>query len=121
MAVAMERMMKDVKRLDMWNVNLGRNKGSVQSGERPCVVLGNDMGNKYSPVVIVAPVTSRVKKPMPTHVKVEKEEIGLYDDSIILLEQIMTVSKDQLDFKIAELPRHFGNAINKALQLSLSL
>jgi mRNA interferase MazF len=122
MAVAMDRLMsKEVKRLDMWNANLGTNKGSVQSGERPIVVLGNDIGNKYSPVVIVAPVTSRVKKPLPTHVKVSSEEVGLYDDSIILLEQIMTISKDQLDFKIAELPKKFNAPIVSALSISLSM
>lgn len=122
MAVAMERTMKKVvKRLDMWNVDFGLSKGSVQGGQRPCVVLGNDIGNKYSPVVLVAPVTSKVKKPMPTHVKVSKEEIGLYEDSIILLEQITTVSKDQLDFKITELPKRFTNAVNKAISLSLDL
>ncbi|MCP1185032.1 type II toxin-antitoxin system PemK/MazF family toxin [Paenibacillus sp. 1781tsa1] len=122
MAVAMDRVMnKEVKRLDMWNANLGSNRGSVQSGERPVVVLGNDRGNKYSPVVIVAPVTSKVKKPMPTHVKVGAEEVGLYDDSIILLEQIMTISKDQLDFKIASLSEKFHAPIKSALAVSLQM
>ena len=122
MAVAMDRIMnKEVKRLDMWNANLGKNKGSVQSGERPVVVLGNDKGNKFSPVVIVAPVTSKVKKPMPTHVRVEANEIELYDDSIILLEQIMTISKDQLEFKIATLPEKFQQPISKALSISLQM
>ncbi|PYY28291.1 type II toxin-antitoxin system PemK/MazF family toxin [Paenibacillus illinoisensis] len=122
MAVAMEQLMnKEVKRLDMWNANLGPKRGSVQSGQRPIVVLGNDIGNKYSPVVIVAPVTSKVKKPLPTHVKVSSEEVGLYDDSIILLEQIMTIPKDQLDFKITELPKKFNDAIVKAIGISLSM
>ncbi|MDP9675256.1 mRNA interferase MazF [Paenibacillus jamilae] len=121
MAVAMERMTKEIKRLDMWNVHLGSNKGSVQSGERPCVVIGNNMGNKYSPVVIVAPVTSRVKKEMPTHVKVSGTDTGLYSDSIILLEQIMTISKDQLDFKITELPDKYSHEIVDALSVSLAM
>ncbi|WP_340032562.1 type II toxin-antitoxin system PemK/MazF family toxin [Paenibacillus sp. FSL K6-1122] len=122
MAVAMERIMKkEVRRLDMWNADLGENKGSVQGGVRPVVIVGNDMGNKYSPVVMVSPVTSRVKKSMPTHVKVNKEDLGLYEDSIILLEQIITIPKDKLDFKITQIPNHLAGAINKALSLSLSL
>lgn len=105
----------------MWNADLGENKGSVQGGVRPVVIVGNDMGNKYSPVVMVSPVTSRVKKSMPTHVKVNKEDLGLYEDSIILLEQIITIPKDKLDFKITQIPNHLAGAINKALSLSLSL
>ncbi|WP_049817017.1 type II toxin-antitoxin system PemK/MazF family toxin [Paenibacillus peoriae] len=121
MAVAMERVTREIKRLDMWNVQLGSNKGSVQSGERPCVVIGNNIGNKYSPVVIVAPVTSKVKKDMPTHVKVSGNDTGLYSDSIILLEQIITISKDQLDFKITELPDKYSDEIVNALSISLAM
>ncbi|MET3209750.1 UNVERIFIED_CONTAM: mRNA interferase MazF [Paenibacillus sp. PvR008] len=121
MAVAIEKMTKEIKRLDMWNVQLGSSKGSVQSGERPCVVIGNNIGNKYSPVVIVAPVTSRVKKDMPTHVKVSVADTGLYHDSIILLEQIMTISKDQLDFKITTLPDEYSDKIVNALSVSLAM
>ncbi|WP_206098611.1 type II toxin-antitoxin system PemK/MazF family toxin [Paenibacillus silvae] len=121
MAVVMEKVMKQVKRLEMWNADLGENKGSVQGGVRPVVIVGNNIGNKYSPVVLVSPVTSKVKKPMPTHVKVNKEDLGLYEDSIILLEQVMTIPKDKLDFKITDIPDYFSNSINRALQLSLSL
>lgn len=122
MAVAMDRLInKEVKRLDLWNANLGRNRGSVQGGERPVVVLGNDRGNKYSPVVIVAPVTSKVKKPLPTHVRIGADEAGLFDDSIILLEQIMTIPKDQLDFKITSLSEKFQAPIKSALAISLQM
>lgn len=121
MAVAIKKITQEIKRLDMWNVHLGSNRGSVQSGERPCVVISNNIGNKYSPVVIVAPVTSRVKKEMPTHVKVCGSDAGLYSDSIVLLEQIMTISKDQLDFKITELPDKYSHEIVDALSVSLAM
>jgi mRNA interferase MazF len=114
-------MNKVVKRLEMYNIDFGESRGSVQGGERPGVVLGNDIGNKYSPVVLVAPVTSKVKKPMPTHVRVDKDEIGLYEDSIILLEQIITIPKDRLGFKIATIPKRLESAVNNALSLSLGL
>ncbi|MDY8021187.1 type II toxin-antitoxin system PemK/MazF family toxin [Paenibacillus polymyxa] len=122
MAVAMEKMTREIKRLDIWNVDLGKNEGSVQSGERPVVVVQNNVGNKFSPVIIVAPVTSRKKKKMPTHVNFSKKEVkDIDDDSTILFEQLFTVSKDQLDFKISQLPAEFIERIDNALCISLGM
>lgn len=123
MAVVMERVMsKTIKRFEIWEVNLGKSDGSVQGGNRPCIVTSNNIGNKYSPVVIVSPLTSsKFKKEMPTHVKLCAEEIGLYDDSTILFEQVITVPKDKLEYKIADIPKHLERAANNALSLSLGL
>jgi len=123
MAVAMEQTMnKVVKRLEVWEVDLGESRGSVQGGSRPCLITSNDVGNKYSPVVIVSPLTtSKIKRPMPTHVKLNADENGLYGDSIVMLEQVITVPKDKLAFKISRIPKYLESAVNNALSLSLGL
>lgn len=92
--------MKDKKILrgDMFYANLGRGIGSEQKGYRPVLVIQNDVGNKFSPTVIVASITSRVgiKAKLPTHYFINTED-GLQAPSIILLEQIRTIDKKRLD------------------------
>lgn len=89
----------DVKRGDVFFVDLGINgvdvKGSEQDGERPCIVVGNDYGNKYSPVIQVVPTTTKQKKPMPTHVNVK-----LLKDSTVLCEHIRSIDVGRIREKI---------------------
>lgn len=125
MSMVMERRgveAKTIKRMEVWEVDLGAGDGSVQGGNRPCVVVSNDMGNKYSPVVIVVPLTSsKVKRPMPTHVFVDANDCGIFCDSTVLCEQVITVTKERLKFKIFEMPMTYLKKINNALNVSLNL
>ena len=83
--------MKEILRGDIWFVDLEPIRGSEQGGIRPCIVLQNDMGNRHSPTVIVAPITSRKKKTLLTHVFIETDALPY--QSVVLLEQIRTVDK----------------------------
>ncbi|MGV2887915.1 type II toxin-antitoxin system PemK/MazF family toxin [Paenibacillus sp. O199] len=108
--------------MEVWNVDLGKGEDHVQGGVRPCLVVSNDIGNRYSPVVIIAPLTSsKIKKPMPTHVYVDAESCGMYSDSTILFEQILTIPKKKLEFKIFDMPKIYFKKIEKAMQISLSM
>ena len=111
-----------IKRGDIVYIDLGKlHNGSIQDGYRPCVIIQNDIGNKYSPCVIVCPLTSRGKKPMPTHVDVGIED-GLYSDSVVLCEQIQTRCKSEIKTRaILHLSDDKMEEINKALAISLGL
>ena len=112
---------KEIKRGDIVYIDLGKlHNGSIQDGYRPCVIIQNDIGNKYSPCVIVCPLTSRGKKPMPTHVDVGIED-GLYFESKVLCEQIQTRSKSEIRSYICHLSDEKMNEINKALAISIGL
>ncbi|PIH61535.1 type II toxin-antitoxin system PemK/MazF family toxin [Paenibacillus sp. LK1] len=125
MSLVMERRgaeAKTIKRMEVWEVDLPAGDGSVQGGHRPCVVISNDMGNKYSPVVIVVPLTSsKLKKRMPTHVFVDANECGVFNDSTALCEQVLTVKKERLQYKIFEMPKNYIGKIRNAINISLSL
>lgn len=83
-----------IKRGDVFLDDLGKGEGSVQGGTRPVVIIQNNIGNKFSPTLIIAPVTSRMtKKNIPTHVKIKNK---LAKESIVLLEQIRTINKNDL-------------------------
>ena len=116
--------MKDKKILrgDMFYANLGRGIGSEQKGYRPVLVIQNDVGNKFSPTVIVASITSRVgiKAKLPTHYFMNTED-GLQAPSIILLEQIRTIDKKRLDSYIGHLSDMHIDGIDKALAISVGL
>ncbi|MBX4152291.1 type II toxin-antitoxin system PemK/MazF family toxin [Paenibacillus lautus] len=112
----------DVKRLEVWVADLGRQEGSVQGGVRPICILQNDVGNKYAPTVAVAPMTtSKTKKKLPTHVNLKASEVGLEDDSILLVEQLGTISKERLMFKVAEIPESVAWLIDRACKIQLGL
>ena len=83
--------MNEILRGDIWFVDLEPIRGSEQGGIRPCLVIQNDRGNRYSPTVIVAPITSRKKKTLPTHVFIDTDMLPY--QSVVLLEQIRTVDK----------------------------
>ncbi len=111
-----------VKRGDVYYADLSPVVGSEQGGIRPVLVIQNDVGNKYSPTVIVAAITSQIQKAkLPTHIEVEAETYGLEKDSVILLEQIRTIDKQRLNEKVAHIDEHKMIRINEALQISLGL
>lgn len=92
---------------------------NVQKGRRPVVVVQNNAGNIYSQTVIVAPITSRHKKMLPVHVAVTKEETGLPLDSVVLLEQITTINKNQLSDFIGKVNLNTMQRIDKAIEISI--
>ena len=103
-------------------VDLPTGNGSVQGGTRPAVVISNNRGNKFSPVLIVVPLTSRVKKFMPTHHTIEPSMInGLTKTSIALAEQIITVGKDMVRNIVGTLEEIDINFINRKVMTSLAL
>ena len=103
-------------------VDLPLGNGSVQGGTRPAVVISNNKGNKFSPVLIVVPLTSRVKKYMPTHHTIEPSMInGLSKTSIALAEQIITVGKDMVRNIVGTLEEIDINFINRKVMTSLAL
>ena len=111
-----------VKRGDIYYADLSPVIGSEQGGVRPVLVIQNDVGNKYSPTVIVAAITSQINKAkMPTHIEIEGEKHGLAKDSVILAEQIRTIDKRRLKEKIGHLDDTLTDLINYALKVSFGL
>lgn len=115
-------MERTIKRGDVYYAELNPVIGSEQGGTRPVLIISNDIGNKHSPTVIVAPITSRVhtKAKLPTHISV-KDFDGLDKDSIILLEQIRTIDKQRLKQYIGMIPDNVMARVDKALAISISL
>ena len=115
-------MEKIIKRGDIYYADLNPVIGSEQGGKRPVLIISNDIGNKHSPTVIVAAITSRVhtKTKLPTHTAVDNLEC-LNKDSVILLEQIRTIDKKRLEEYIGMLPSNQMARVDKALAISLSL
>jgi mRNA interferase MazF len=98
--------MKGICQGDIYYVDLGKNLGSVQSGVRPCYILQNNTGNRYSPCTIVAAISSKFSRSdIPTHILIpSNNETGLTIDGVIKFEQILTISKKQLRDKIGHYP-----------------
>lgn len=114
--------MVEVKRGEIFLVNLEPVKGSEQGGIRPCLIIQNDNGNKYSPVTIVASITSRVfEKEFPTNIFISKKDSGLSKDSTILLNQIKTVDKKRIIKKVGLLDIYLMNRVDRAIKVSLGL
>jgi mRNA interferase MazF len=111
-----------IKRGDVLLVDLNPVVGSEQGGSRPVLVIQNDIGNKYSPTIIVAAITACVSKTgMPTHVLINQEIAGLTRDSLVLTEQIRTIDKKRVIQKIGTLPADLMQLVDKALFISLGL
>ena len=111
-----------VKRGDLFYADLSPVVGSEQGGIRPVLVVQNDVGNKYSPTVIAAAVTSQINKAkMPTHIEISAETYGLVKDSVILMEQIRTIDKKRLKEKIGHADEELTQRVNKALSVSFAL
>ena len=109
-----------IKRGDLYYADLSPVVGSEQCGVRPVLVVQNDIGNKYSPTIIAAAITSQLNKAkLPTHINLPAEEYGLPKNSVVLLEQIRTIDKRRLKDKIGELPNDIMNMVNEALMISL--
>ncbi len=111
-----------VKKGDIFFADLSPVIGSEQGGVRPVVVIQNDVGNKYSPTVIVAAITSQINKAkLPTHVEIRAGEHGLNKDSVILLEQLRTVDKRRLKERIGRMDEEAMEKVNEALVISLGI
>ena len=111
-----------VKRGDIYYADLSPVIGSEQGGVRPVLIVQNDIGNKYSPTVIAAAITSQINKAkMPTHIEIDAKGYGLSKDSVILLEQIRTIDKKRLKEKIGKADENLMKKINEALLLSFGL
>ena len=110
---------EEVLRGEIYLVDMRTGIHSEQSGIRPVLVVQNDVGNKYSPTIIAAAVTSKINKAkLPTHIELPSA-YGLAKDSVILLEQIRTIDKRRLKERIGELPPSTMNRVNKAILISL--
>lgn len=111
-----------VKRGDVFFADLSPVVGSEQGGVRPVLVIQNDIGNRFSPTVIVAAITAQIQKAkLPTHVEINAEQHGFDRDSVILLEQIRTIDKQRLTDKITHLDEAMMRKVNDSLQISLGL
>ncbi len=111
-----------VKRGDIYYADLSPVIGSEQGGVRPVLIVQNDVGNRYSPTVIAAAITSQQEKTsLPTHIKVNAEQCGLARDSIILLEQVRTIDKKRLKEKMGALDVSNMDMVDRALSVSFGL
>lgn len=112
----------NIKRGDVYFADLSPVRGSEQGGQRPVLIIQNNIGNKYSPTVIIAAITAKIAKAkLPTHVEVEASKVGLIKDSVILLEQVRTIDKTRLIQKLGQLEDEVMVEVNRALAISLGL
>ena len=114
----------DIKRGEIYFADVGRydSQGSEQSGRRPVLILQNDIGNKFSPTTIIAIITTKSKRELPTHVVLHKDKFnGLKHDSVVALEQITTIDKDRLKFKIGNLSNDDNVRVMEAMKISLAM
>ena len=110
----------EIKRGELYYADLSPVVGSEQGGVRPVLVVQNDVGNKYSPTVIAAAVTSKMTKAkLPTHIEIAGRSSGLQKDSVILLEQLRTLDKRRLKERIGSLPLSTMRKVDGALLISL--
>jgi mRNA interferase MazF len=115
-------MIPTIKRGDIFYADLSPVVGSEQGGLRPVLIIQNDVGNKYSPTVIAAAITSRMDKTkLPTHIDINADKVGLAKDSVILLEQIRTLDKRRLKEKMGHLDSAVMMQVNNALAISCGL
>ena len=111
-----------VKRGDIYYADLSPVIGSEQGGIRPVVIVQNDMGNRHSPTVIAAAITSKTSKArLPTHIEVFADENGLNKNSVILLEQIRTIDKRRLREHMGHVDERLMNQIDSAIAVSFGL
>ena len=111
-----------IKRGDIYYADLRPVVGSEQGGVRPVLVIQNDIGNRHSPTVICAAITSKMNKAkLPTHVELDTRRCNMVKDSVILLEQIRTIDKQRLKEKICHIDSDLLERVNQALKISLEL
>ena len=112
----------NIKRGDIYYADLSPVVGSEQGGLRPVLIVQNDVGNRYSPTVIAAAITSKMGKTrLPTHIDIYAREVGLAKDSVILLEQVRTLDKRRLREKMGHLEENVMQRVNEAISVSFGL
>lgn len=115
-------MNSGVKRGDIYYADLSPVVGSEQGGLRPVLIVQNDTGNKHSPTVIAAAITSQINKArLPTHIELEAKSYGLNRDSVVLLEQIRTLDKRRLKERMGRLDHHLMDRVDSAIAVSFGL
>lgn len=111
-----------VKKGEIYFADLSPVVGSEQGGIRPVLIVQNNVGNKYSPTVIAAAITSQINKAkLPTHVEIAAEKHGLSKDSVVLLEQLRTIDKKRLKERVGRIGEDELDAIDEALTISLGI
>ena len=111
-----------IKRGDIFYADLRPVVGSEQGGIRPVLIIQNDVGNRHSPTVICAAITSKMNKAkLPTHIEIDASAYGIEKDSVILLEQLRTIAKRRLKDKVCHLDSAMLDKVNHALEISLEL
>lgn len=111
-----------VKRGEVYYANLSPVVGSEQGGRRPVLIIQNDVGNRYSPTVIIAAITAQITKGrLPTHVELPANECHLEKDSVVLLEQLRTIDKRRLKEKVTSLQEKYMLRVDEALSISIGL
>lgn len=109
--------MKEIKRGEIWEANINPTyNGSIQAGKRPVVIISNNIGNKYSPCLLVAVVTSKIKHNLPTHFNIK-----LRKESTVLCEQLFTINKKDLVKYVRKLDENETKELDKALSIALGL
>jgi mRNA interferase MazF len=112
----------EIKRGDIILADLNPIKGSEQGGTRPCLIIQNNLGNKYSPTTIIAPITSKkFSREFPTNISLLKEDSNLNKDSTILLNQIATIDKSRIVKKLGFLEESVMRKVDLAIKISLDL
>ena len=111
-----------IRRGDVYYADLRQVVGSEQGGIRPVLIIQNDVGNRHSPTVIVAAITSQINKSkLPTHVELSSRRYEMVKDSVILLEQLRTIDKRRLKERVCHLDGEILTKVDKALEISLEL
>ncbi|MCI5493939.1 MAG: type II toxin-antitoxin system PemK/MazF family toxin [Lachnospiraceae bacterium] len=111
-----------IRRGDVYYADLRPVVGSEQGGVRPVLIIQNDVGNRHSPTVICAAITSQMNKAkLPTHVELDSRRYAMVKDSVILLEQLRTIDKTRLKDKVCHLDTEILTKVDKALEISLEL
>lgn len=115
-------MCEEVRRGDIYYADLRPVVGSEQGGVRPVLIVQNDVGNKHSPTIICAAITSKMNKAkLPTHIELSAGKYDMEKDSVILLEQLRTIDKKRLKDKVCHLDEEIMKQINRGLMISLEL
>ena len=111
-----------MKRGDIYYADLRPVIGSEQGGIRPVLIVQNDVGNRHSPTIICAAITSKMNKAkLPTHIELSAKRYAMEKDSVILLEQVRTIDKSRLREKVCHLDREILSSVNQALLISFAL
>ena len=111
-----------IRRGDIFYADLRPVVGSEQGGIRPVLIIQNDVGNRHSPTVIVAAITSQINKSkLPTHVELSARQYEMVKDSVVLLEQLRTIDKRRLKERVCHLDGEILTKVDKALEISLEL